>query len=60
MSYHVTLARAGRLIHGSGEVLPIDGWVSPTYGTKVPALSLALNVTSDRKVLFFSQFTFPQ
>jgi len=59
-SYHVTLARAGGLIHGSGEVLPIDGWVSPTYGTKVPALSLALNVESDRKVLFFSQFTFPQ
>ena len=60
LKFHITLARAGELICGSGEVLPFEGWVSPTYGQKIPALSLALNVTSDRTVLFFSQFNFPK
>ncbi|MBI5842513.1 MAG: alginate lyase family protein [Chloroflexi bacterium] len=60
LKFHITLARAGELIYGSGEVLPFEGWVSPTYGQKIPALSLALNVTSDRTVLFFSQFNFPK
>jgi hypothetical protein len=60
MSYQISLARAGELIHGSGEVLPIDGWVSPTYGQKAPALSLAIDVVSDYNVLFMSLFTFPK
>ncbi|MEW6400471.1 MAG: heparinase II/III family protein [Chloroflexota bacterium] len=58
--HSITLIRAGELIYGSGEVLPFEGWISPTYGLKVPALSLALNVRANRKVLFVSQFTFPR
>jgi hypothetical protein len=59
LKYHITLARAGELIHGEGEVLPIDGWISPTYGQKNPALSLAIEVVSDYNVLFMSLFSFP-
>jgi hypothetical protein len=58
--FHITLGRAGESLQGSGKVLPFEGWVSPTYGQKVPALSLALNVTTDRSILFLSQFTFPR
>ena len=36
------LARAGERLGGSGEVLPVWGWYSPTYGVKLPALSLSL------------------
>jgi hypothetical protein len=38
------LVRAGKLLHGCGPVNPIWGWVSPTYGDKMPALSVRLLV----------------
>lgn len=39
------LARAGERIAGSQAVSPVWGWFSPTYGVKIPALSLRLWVT---------------
>jgi hypothetical protein len=54
-----SLARAGELLHGSGESMPIRGWASPTYGVKVPALSLAVEVESLQGVSFSSEFTLP-
>jgi hypothetical protein len=52
--------RAGQLIHGQRNVQPCEGWVSHNYGQKSPALSLALEVTSEYHVTFASEFTFPQ
>jgi hypothetical protein len=55
-----TLIRAGKLLHGAGTASPIFGWVSPTYGLKVPALSLAVEVQSSGSLTFTSQFGFPR
>jgi hypothetical protein len=65
-SASVDLVRAGALIFVSGpsERKPpvmesIRGWVSPTYGVKFPALSLAVETRSANDVQFTSEFTFP-
>ncbi len=55
----ISLARCGELIYGEGPVLPIRGWVSPTYGVKIPALSFAVEAISAETVTFKSEFTFP-
>jgi hypothetical protein len=34
-----------QLIYGSANISPARGWVSPTYNLKMPALSLALEVS---------------
>ncbi len=60
-SHHtVTIARAGQLIYGEGTVLPFEGWVSPTYGMKLPALSFAVEVPSPQSITFTSEFSFPK
>ncbi|HUH98831.1 MAG TPA: alginate lyase family protein [Anaerolineales bacterium] len=58
--YRVTLVRAGELLYGQRQVEPYEGWVSPTYGTKIPALALGVEVTSSRSVTFTSEFIFPK
>lgn len=55
----LSLVRAGELLHGHANVSPIDGWVSPTYGQKLPALSCSLQVTSQNDVKFSTLFIFP-
>lgn len=55
----LTLVRAGEYLYGSGAPDPVRGWVSPTYGVKVPALSLAIEVESGQGVNFVTTFTFP-
>jgi hypothetical protein len=55
----VTLARAGERVFGTGAVSTIMGWESPTYGVKIPALSLAVEVRSTQSVNFTSEFIFP-
>jgi len=42
----VSLARAGQALSGPPNVSPLSGWLSRAYGTKEPALSLALIVHS--------------
>jgi hypothetical protein len=54
-----SLVRAGELLGGTGEPDPIRGWVSPTYGVKLPALSLAVETKSSNEVQFISEFIFP-
>jgi len=54
----LTLIRAGKLLHGGGRALPIDGWISPTYGRLVPALSLALEVQASSSISFETAFRF--
>jgi hypothetical protein len=57
---HLTIVRAGEVVHGNRAALPFEGWVSPTYGHKIPALSLALECTARQNVTFLSEFVFPK
>ena len=54
-----SIVRAGDLIRGKRNVLPYEGWFSPTYGVKIPALSLALEVRSGGIVTFTTGIIFP-
>lgn len=53
-----SLVRAGKIVYGNRDGQPIEGWVSPTYGTKTPALSLAFEVQSKASTQFISEFKF--
>ena len=55
-SSNFSLARAGELLYGTAEVSPARGWYSPTYGVKIPAISLALEVTTVDAVQFTTEF----
>jgi hypothetical protein len=55
----IQLVRAGELIHGTGSVSPVDGWVSPTYGYKIPALSLAIESGSELPLTMITTWNFP-
>jgi len=56
----VRLVRGGERIYGQGDVLPIMGWVSPTYGQKLPALSFEVGVRTKNDVQFTSIFELPR
>lgn len=56
----VSLVRAGELLLGEGRASATDGWISLTYGSKMPALSLAVEVRSSRNVSFTTQFILPR
>jgi hypothetical protein len=53
------LVRAGELLHGTGKTSPTWGWVSPTYGIKLPALSFAVTVKEATSITFISKWNFP-
>jgi hypothetical protein len=55
----VAIIRAGELLQGDGLLSPAFGWISPTYGIKIPAISLAVEVQSEQNILFSSEFVFP-
>jgi hypothetical protein len=61
----MTLVRAGEVLYrenqpkSSPQDDPIRGWMSPTYGVKLPALSLAVEIASADDVQFTSEFHFP-
>jgi hypothetical protein len=59
LASQLSIVRAGRLMLGTREELPFEGWSSPTYGRKVPALSVALEVESRRSFAFLSTLTLP-
>lgn len=54
------LVRAGALLHGSGEISPISGWVSPTYGVKVPALGFVFQITQPLPIKLKSTWILPR
>ncbi len=56
----VSLFRAGERLAGSNAPYPTRGWTSPTYGIKVPALSLAIETESTNEVKFATEFLFPK
>jgi len=55
----LSVVRAGEQIHGSAEPRPFEGWFSPTYGLKIPALSFAVEVPASGNVTFATEFRFP-
>lgn len=57
---HIRLVRAGESLLDSESVSPTSGWISPTYGYKIPALSLAIAIESRLPIIFRSQWEFPQ
>jgi hypothetical protein len=59
-SLAIQIARAGKLIYGSGEVSPTWGWFSPTYGYKNPALSLGVTLRGQGPLTFTSLWRLPQ
>jgi len=56
----VLVARAGAVVHGEGVVKEYEGWFSPTYAQKIPALSVSVEAESAAHVLFSSEFIFPK
>jgi len=55
-----SIVRAGEVVFGQRDVQPYEGWSSPTYGQKVPALSLAVEMKSISDAKFLSEFIFPK
>ncbi len=53
------LVRAGQVLSGSGQVSPIAGWFSPTYGDKIPALACILEVACNLPVELVSLWRLP-
>jgi hypothetical protein len=57
--FDFSLFRAGDPLLGSGLSDPTRGWTSPTYGVKIPALSLSVTVESPSEIIFSTDFNFP-
>ncbi len=55
----ISLFHAGELVLGSAALDPTRGWTSPTYGVKIPALSLSVTAESRTEIIFTTEFTFP-
>jgi hypothetical protein len=55
----LSLIRAGEVVYGNREARPDEGWVSPTYGSKAPALSLAFENQNISEAFFVTEFVFP-
>ena len=56
----VGLVRAGELLFGNATPSPTQGWISPTYGVKEPALSFSLRLDSLTNRRFLTEFIFPE
>ncbi len=56
-----SLVRAGELLAGTAvsSLSPTRGWYSPTYGVKIPALSLAFEASPGGRITFITTFRFP-
>ncbi len=54
------LVRAGELLAGEGPANPVQGWYSPTYAQKQPALSLTASGGGLLPLTLTSQFVFPE
>jgi hypothetical protein len=55
-----SLFRAGECLYGGSKAEEVRGWTAPTYGCKLPALSLALDATAAGTVQFQTEFILPQ
>ncbi len=59
-TFNIRLSRAGERLYGLGAASPVEGWTSPTYGTKIPALSLTVEATGDLPLCLTSEWLFPE
>jgi hypothetical protein len=50
------VCRAGALVYGTGAVQPRWGWYSPTYGVKLPALSLRFDLRGPLPLSLISEW----
>lgn len=55
----LSLFRAGEPVFGPSAPDPARGWTSPTYGVKIPALSLALTLEAGNEITLITEFAFP-
>lgn len=55
-----SIVRVGEVVFGERDAQPFEGWVSPTYGTKIPALSLALEIPNMSNIRLLTEFVFPR
>jgi len=56
----LSIVRAGEVVYGERDMQPFEGWFSPTYGEKIPALSLALETPELSNIQILSEFIFPR
>jgi hypothetical protein len=54
-----SLVRGGRLLRGDRFPHPWEGWISPTYGRKQPALSFVVEAEAVADCSFNTEFLFP-
>ena len=57
--FTIMLARAGETLIGP-RVLPTEGWFSPTYAVKVPALSFSIEIESAAPIKLESDWIFSE
>jgi len=50
--------RAGELIHGEGQVLETDGWISPTYSVREAAIQYCILASERLPVQFITTIQF--
>jgi len=55
----LSLVRGGEVVYGTRDVHPFEGWVSPTYGQKIPALSIAIEIPNVSTASVMTEFIFP-
>jgi hypothetical protein len=55
----IQLFRAGELLSGTGQVNPIYGWYSLTYGEKIPALACIYSITQFLPIELTSLWVLP-
>ncbi len=53
------LIRSGAILHGPGPANPIQGWTSPTYGDRIPALALVIDLSTFAPASILTTFSFP-
>ena len=56
----IGLVRSGVCIYGIVEPSQVDGWFSPTYGIRMPALSLSMTQATPGCANFVTEFIFPK
>ena len=55
-----SVVRGGEFVHGTGPISPTWGWVSPTYGVKIPAISFAVTFEGLLPLTIISDWQFPK
>ena len=53
------VVRAGETLYGNGVADPTWGWISPTYQSRFPALSIGYRVEARLPVVFNTEWIFP-